>query len=133
MSTSDISNLTTRLPAAIAQPAPVAHWHDDESNGHVVQFYSDDSFLLDALSKFVGTALGAGDSAIVIATPSHVDGLDQRLRARGLDIAKSARCGRYVALDAAETLAKFMHKGQPDPELFLKTVGHVVARASAAA
>src|SRR5258708_2869358 len=26
-----------------------------------------------------------------------------------------------------------MHKGQPDPELFLKTVGHVVARASAAA
>src|ERR1700687_2808081 len=130
MSTSDISSLTTRLPVAIA---PVAHWHDGESNAHVVQFYSDDSFLLDALSKFVGTALGAGDSAIVIATQAHLDGLAQRLRARGLDIAKSARRGRYVALDAAETLSKFMRNGQPDPKLFANTVGHVVARASAAA
>src|SRR5260221_12921875 len=121
-----MSNLTARFPAAIAQPAPVAHWHDDESNGHVVQFYSDDSFLLDALTKFVGTALGAGDSPIVIATPGHVKDLAQRLRARGLDIAKSARCGRYVALDAAETLAKFMHTGQPDPELILKTVAQIV-------
>ena len=133
MSTSDISNLTTRLPAAIAHAAPVAHWHDNESSGHVVQFYSDDSFLLDALSKFVGTALGAGDAAIVIATPSHLDGLAQRLRARVLDVAKSARCGRYVVLDAADTLSKFMRNGQPDPELFLKTVGHAVARAGATA
>jgi signal transduction histidine kinase len=133
MSTSDISNLTTSLPAAIAHAAPAAHWHDNESSGHVVQFYSDDSFLLDALSKFVGTALGAGDAAIVIATPSHLDGLAQRLRARVLDVAKSARCGRYVVLDAADTLSKFMRDGQPDPELFLKIVGHAVARAGAAA
>jgi len=79
------------------------------------------------LSKYVGTALGAGDSAIVIATPPHVDLLGQRLRARGLDIAKSARRGRYVALDATETLAKFMRHGQPEPELFVKVVGDVVA------
>src|ERR1700730_17080855 len=132
MSTSDISNLTSRSPLAIAHSAPIAHWHDDESSAHVVQFYSDDSFLLDALSKFVGTALGAGDAAIVIATPSHVDGLAQRLRARGLDVAKSARCGRYVVLDAAETLSKFMRNRQPDAELFVKTVGHTIARARSA-
>src|SRR6266849_1426376 len=127
MATGEISGLT----ATVRAPAP--HWHDDESSGHVVQFYSDDSYLIEALSKYVGTALGAGDSAIVIATQTHVDALGQRLRARGLDIAKSARCGRYVALDAADTLAKFMRHGQPDRELFVKVVGDVVARASAAA
>ncbi len=106
MATGEISGLT----ATVRAPAP--HWHDDESSGHVVQFYSDDSYLIEALSKYVGTALGAGDSAIVIATPPHVDALAQRLRARGLDIAKSARQGRYVALDAADTLAKFMRHGR---------------------
>jgi signal transduction histidine kinase len=127
MATSDISSL------AGAVPAPAPHWHDTEPTGHVVQFYSDDSFLIDALSKFVGTALGAGDSAVVIATQIHRDALAQRLRARGLDIVKSARGGRYVVLDAAHTLSKFMRDGQPDPELFVGTVGDTVARASAAA
>jgi signal transduction histidine kinase len=127
MATSDISSL------AAAIQAPVPHWHDTESAGHVVQFYSNDSFLIDALSKFVGTALGAGDSAVVIATRIHVDGLTQRLRARGLDVVKSARRGRFITLEAAETLAKFMRRGQPDPELFFRTVGDVIARASAAA
>jgi signal transduction histidine kinase len=133
MSTSDISNLPDRLQATALHPAPLTHWRDSEHGAHVVQFYSDDSFLLEGLSRFVGTALGAGDSSVVIATPGHLDGLASRLRARGLDSAKAARSGRYVLLDAAETLAKFMRHGQPDPELFVNTVGNVVARASAAA
>jgi signal transduction histidine kinase len=132
MSTSDISNLSSRLPA-IPQSAPLPHWHGSEHSAHVVQLYSDDAFLLDAMSKFVGTALGAGDSAVVIATQAHLDGLAQRLRTWGLDIAKSARCGRYVALDAVETLSKFMRHGMPDPELFAKTIGPVVSRAASVA
>jgi signal transduction histidine kinase len=127
MATSDMSTL------AASVQAPVPQWHDAEPAGHVVQFYSNDSFLFDALSRYIGTALGAGDSAVVIATPAHVDGLNQRLRARGLDIARFMRSGRYFVLDAAETLAKFMRHGQPDPELFVKTVGDLVARASSSA
>jgi len=127
MATSDISTLAASLQA------PIPQWHEAESAGHVVQFYSNDSFLFEALSRYVGTALGAGDSAVVIATQGHVDGLNQRLRSRGLDIARFVRSGRYVALDAAETLAKFMSHGQPVPELFVKAVGDVVARASSAA
>src|ERR1700676_3782831 len=127
MATSDISTLAASLQA------PIPQWHEAESAGHVVQFYSNDSFLFEALSRYVGTALGAGDSAVVIATQNHVDGLNQRLRSRGLDIARFVRSGHYFVLDAAETLAKFMHHGQPVPELFVKTVGDVVARASSAA
>ncbi|HET6314394.1 MAG TPA: hypothetical protein VFH60_11200, partial [Chloroflexia bacterium] len=46
---------------------------DYDSCGHAVQFYDDDHFLLDALGRFVGSALEAGDAAIVIATEAHRD------------------------------------------------------------
>ena len=100
---------------------------------HVVQFYSDDTFLLDGLSRFVGTALGAGDSAIVIATPQHRDGLAERLRGRGLHIDQASAQNRYIALDAAQTLSQFMLDDEPDAALFSKVIGDVLARATAAA
>ena len=52
----------------VTSVAPLAQWHDYEQPAHVVQFYAEDTFLLDKLSRFAGTALGAGDSAVVIAT-----------------------------------------------------------------
>src|SRR5215467_12280217 len=42
---------------------------------HTVGFYSDDRQLLSDLTEFVGAALRAGNSAIVIATESHRDRL----------------------------------------------------------
>ncbi len=82
-----------------------------EIPSHVVQFYGEDESLLDALTRFTGGALGAGDAAIVVATSSHREGLTYRLKARGLDIARAAREGRYVSLDAVEALSKFMVHG----------------------
>src|SRR5687767_10344995 len=69
---------------------------------------------------------------IVIATKEHRDGLAQRLKARGLDVALPARQGRYVPLDAAETLSKFMVDGQPDAARFADLIGGIIARATAA-
>jgi hypothetical protein len=53
--------------------APVAPWgeHDRDSHGHVVQFYSEDRSLLETLARFIGSALEAGDAAIVVATEAH--------------------------------------------------------------
>lgn len=113
--------------------APVTPWSGHQHPGHVVQFYADDAFLLDGLSRFIGTALGAGDAAIVIATKAHRDGLEQRLRARGLDTARAIHRGRYVPLDAAETLLKFMRNGSPDAACFAETIGTVIDRAKSAA
>ena len=56
----------------------------------------------------------AGDAGIVIATKAHRDELNRRLEALGLDTARSAAQGRFVSLDAQETLAKFMVDGWPD-------------------
>jgi hypothetical protein len=55
---------TASLPDQDATPAPSVLWQDHDHRGHVVQFYTDDTFLLDTLSRFIGTALG-GDAAIV--------------------------------------------------------------------
>ncbi len=106
---------------------------DLQAHGHTVQFYSDATFLLAALSRFMGAAMGAGDAAIVIATPAHREELAQRLAARGLEVARAVEQGRYVALDAAETLAQFMVDGWPDEKRFVELIGGVITRAKAAA
>ncbi len=100
---------------------------------HTVQFYGEDTFLMDELSRFIGTALGAGDAAVVIATRAHRDGLAQRLQARGLDVGRAAEQGRFVSLDAAETLAKIMPNGWPDAALFTEVLGSILGQAAAAA
>ena len=114
---------------ASGQETSLEH-HDHQ---HSVQFYSDDAFLLDALSRFIGSALGAGDAAIVIATEEHRAELAQRLSARGLDVGHVVEEGRYVALDAAETLSQFVVDGWPDEKRFVELIGGVISRAKAAA
>jgi hypothetical protein len=111
--------------------APVANWNDHNLSGHVVQFYGEDDFLLDELSRFIGTALGAGEAAVVIATKDHRDGLARRLQAWGLDTARAVAQGRYFVCDAAETLAKITSSGWPDPMRFADVVGGLIARVPA--
>jgi signal transduction histidine kinase len=109
-------------------PAPLANWGIHDHSSHIAQFYADDAFLLESLSRFVGTALGAGDAAIVVATSAHREGLARILKSRGLDASAAVKDGRYVALDAAETLNKFLVGGWPDATLFTEIVGELVGR-----
>jgi len=113
-----ISNTPVTAPLA-----PQAQWHDHDFHGHVVQFYTGDAALLGAVSRFIGTALGAGDAAVVIATRAHRDQLFQQLKERGFDVSGTVRQGRLIAVDAAETLSRFMLDGWPDPERFASVVG----------
>src|SRR5205085_5120236 len=99
---------------------------------HVVQFYGTDDFLIKSLARFVGTALGAGDAALVIATKSHRDALIENLKANGLDTARGIKQGRFVILDAAETLSKITADGMPDAGLFNDVVGGTIGRLIAA-
>jgi hypothetical protein len=68
----------------------------------------------------------------VIATKAHREALAQRLKARGLDTLKAGMHGRYIALDAAETLAKLSVDGWPDAARFAKLMGDIVTQAQAA-
>lgn len=102
--------------------APAVDWCEHDHEGHVVQFYGNDDYLLDELGRFVGTALIAGDAALIIATKAHREGLAQRLIYRGFEPARITDQGRYLALDASETLAQFMVAGLPDQDKFMSVV-----------
>lgn len=97
---------------------------------HIVQFYQDDQFLIDAVSGFVGSALAAGDAAVLIATGPHRKGVEQVLAKRGMEIAQATREGRFIALDATATLAKFMVDGFPDERRFNEVIGASLTKAA---
>jgi MEDS: MEthanogen/methylotroph, DcmR Sensory domain len=100
---------------------------------HAVQFYENDTFLIELLSRFVGASLVTGDSAIVVATPRHREALAERLRALGFNLTVPLNQKRYLAFDAAETLAQFMRGGRPDPVRFNEMMGPVIEDARDAA
>ena len=82
---------------------------------HEVLFYSDDTVLLDRLSRFVAAALDAGSAAIVLATKAHRDSLLQRLKAGDVDIDGALQRGTYISLDAADLLSTVMLNDLPNP------------------
>ena len=98
---------------------------------HEVGFYSDDPWFLDYLTQFIGTALNAGNAAIVAATESHRDRLLPKLQAYGgLHMDTAIEQGRYIALDAAGTLSTFMVNGMPDPLRFMEAFGSLILTAA---
>ena len=110
--------------------APPANWSEMSDTEHFVQFYEADGFLLNSLSGFIGGAINSGDSAVVVATKAHRDGLDELLRVNGLDVTNAIASGKYVSLDAAETLSKFMVDGFPEAGRFNEVLGGVLASVS---
>jgi PAS domain S-box-containing protein len=97
---------------------------------HSVQFYEQDSVLINAVCTFVGEGLRHGDGAVLIGTAAHRQAIDEALIDAGVDVAEAKSKGQYVVLDAAETLSSFMMNGSPDEALFKKVVGGVIAKAT---
>jgi signal transduction histidine kinase len=110
------------------RPVPQVNWSDIGPREHFVQFYESDEYLIESVAGFIGASLQAGEGAVVIATPEHRGALDRQMRAMGLNVEAARAAGSYVALDAADTLARFMVNGSPDPVAFAQVVGAVVAR-----
>jgi len=123
----------TASPRNLRGPKAVPDWTLVRHRSHAVQFYEDDDFLVELLSRFVGASLATGDSAIVIATARHREALAVRLLSRGFDLSVPLNQGRYVPLDAVASLASFMRDGVPDPTLFTELVCPIVEDARTAA
>ena len=96
---------------------------------HAVQLYEDDDFLTAILARVVGDGLEAGDAVVVIATERHRQALEAQLVANGVEVEAASDAERYVALDAASTLARFTVDGAPDAERFATVIGAVLDRA----
>ena len=104
-------------------------WGEIAPCSHMVQLYENVDVLIDSLDGFIGAGLEAGDAAIVIATPVHRLLLNDRLKARGIDLEEATRTDRYIALDADETLKTFLVGGWPDAERFEVAVRSILSRA----
>jgi PAS domain S-box-containing protein len=106
-----------RLP----RDAPLAARPDRPQRGpvHPVQFYVQESVMLDQVASFLRPAIEAGEAGLVVATASHIDALRQRLG--------PVPC---TFLDAEATLEAFMPSGRIDGALFEAVVGGAVREAS---
>jgi PAS domain S-box-containing protein len=98
------------------------------SSEHFVQFYEDDTFLANSVANFLGGALGAGESAMMIATAAHREAVERLLTERGVDVVAARQRGNLVSLDAATTLAEFMEGSVPNAARFVEVVGGLVRR-----
>jgi signal transduction histidine kinase/ActR/RegA family two-component response regulator len=112
----------------VPNPAPVYDWSHMTQAQHFAQVYETDQFLLNSLAGFVTSGLAAGETVIVVATKDHLDQLEPLLQ-KNLDLSEARASGRFVAMDAAETLALLMANGSLDAELFNKTVSSHVGNA----
>ena len=116
---SDTPHLRTAIHSAPELTGPTVHRHS-------VEFYESDAVLLDGLCEYVAATVGGGSSCVVIATPDHRASLEEHLRRRCFDVAAAIRSGRYLALDAKETLSRFMVDGWPDSSLFFRLMESIL-------
>jgi DNA-binding NarL/FixJ family response regulator len=90
---------------------------------HEILFFADDEILVHGFAHFVGSALNAGNPALVLATESHRASIFERLKVHGVDVDAALQKGTCVSLDAAEDVA---------PARFVEIVRNVIEAASKA-
>lgn len=117
------------MPMNIYGRGSEVFWGEISPCEHLVQFYEEDGVFLDTLEGFVGGGLRAGESVIVIATPTHLQQLDERLNRSGIDMASACDRQQYLTFDADETLKSFMKDGWPNEELFFQVIRALLAPA----
>jgi PAS domain S-box-containing protein len=97
---------------------------------HFVQFYEEETFLVEEVLGFIGTGLWAGEAGVVIAPKARLTDLEQRLKQNGLGYgSKPLYAGEYFFLDADAILSTVMIDDWPDEDRFNDVVGSVIERA----
>src|SRR5262245_35931818 len=86
----------------------------DGASGHAMQIYWNSEAFIEGAADFFDLALRRGDATCLIATEAVLEGVNERLRSRDWSIGGPSDCGRYVAINAADALARFMRDGRPD-------------------
>jgi DNA-binding NarL/FixJ family response regulator len=101
-----------------------------ENRFHEAGFYPDESSLLDDYVTFAESALNAGNALVMVVTSSRRDGLHQRLRARGIDIDRAIKEGRWLWGDVLTALSSFVVDGRVDEARFWNAASALVMEAA---
>jgi DNA-binding NarL/FixJ family response regulator len=100
---------------------------------HEVHFYSKETSLQNSVAQFIGSALKAGNPAILVATERHRNDLLLRLQALGLDVRAAEREGRYISVEAADAVSTFTLDSQFDSARYQELFGNLIVNAAEAA
>jgi hypothetical protein len=92
--------------------------------GHSVQFYQDDTFLTDAVARFITEGQKANETVIVVATAQHREELHKVLTSR------ETTYDKLRFLDAREQLSTFMVDDWPNERRFKNLFGGMIGQAS---
>ena len=101
-------------------------------SGHAVGFYALDSEGIDAVARFVASGWDLDECVVLVCTRAHRTAVGDLLVSRGYDPVARAGAGRYLVLDAHETLRQLIVEGRIDSEHFMRRVGEVLTKASSA-
>jgi PAS domain S-box-containing protein len=120
-----------RVLRSLSRSASTSDQHGDRQDRHVVQFYEDEGFLSETVADYFVEGFKAGEVGVAVGTPRHTRALNEALRSRGIDLDETSAKGRFISLDARETLARFMVEGMPDGGRFRQTIEPVLLAAQA--
>ncbi len=101
-----------------------------ESTQHIVQFYEDESLVIENISYLAAKAMAAGNSTVLVATETHLELINEQLARFGLNLDALRESGRYVTLNAAEALSQIVVDSKPDKAKFADVIGGIVASAA---
>jgi hypothetical protein len=93
-------------------------------HSHSVQFYQDDTFLTESITRFIKEGLAVNETVLIIATALHREELRKGLTPQEVTHDK------LWFLDASEQLSKFMSDGWPNERRFKNVVGTLIGPAS---
>ena len=109
------------------QMAPGIDWRDVDRMGHFVQFYLDDDFIVNIISKYLIHGIRMGDKCLIAVTADHKKKIEVILNRSVPDLFRSAQEeGLFIAYEAEHLLAEFMAGDMPDAALFKKTLEPVM-------
>jgi len=108
--------------------------HGASANGHRHEavYYSSDELLLEHWASIAEDALKAGATFILVGSDARRSRLDAMLEARGLNIARAVRDGRYVSASVPEVVSKWMVDGLLDETRFWTAATSIMLAASRA-
>jgi hypothetical protein len=94
---------------------------------HKVQFYDTDRrALVGNVAAFLAEGLDRGEDVVIVATPEHRAAFIAELAKIGSNPYAAIETGRLIALDARETLDRFLVDGYPDAVRFESVIGVLV-------
>jgi len=93
---------------------------------HVAHFYASEQELIAGVSVYVMDALTSDETAMVLASASHVTAFEAALVGAGIDLHRARSESRLITLDANEVLRQVVVDDRLDPDEFIAELAVVI-------